>query len=137
MKQSPADTNFFLLLGALLTILFSSAAVRQFPGGWGENLFSLILVLALVIGAWSLHASHRWQWFLLGPAVSLAALSVVSRFLPWRGFDYLSLLLIVMLFLGMLRLTAGWVLFHGRVGWTPTAWLAPSPSICSWGWCGR
>ena len=70
---------------------------------------------ALLGGAWSLHASRQWQLFLLGPVILLAGLAVVGRFHPWSALDYLSLILIVMLFLGMLRITAGRVLFHGRV----------------------
>ena len=115
MKEPANESNFFLLLGSLLTILFSSAVVHQIPGTWGQNLFSLVLILALVGGIWSLHASRRWQLFLLGTVGLVAGLAVVSRFSAWLVFDYLSLLLMVLLFLGMLRLTAGRVLFHGRV----------------------
>ncbi len=116
MRPLSRENNFYYLCGALVTILFSSAVARQFPGTWGEDLFTLVIVAMLLLGTRSLDpdpARRRLLWALV---VLVLTFSVLNRFRASTVFDALTLGLLLLYFAVALRQAAGQVLFvRGRV----------------------
>ncbi len=114
MKHLSRENNFFYLCTALVTILFSSAVVRQFPGTWGEDLFTFFILASLLLGIKSLNTTLTWRRIIYGLLVVLLVLSVVSRFSKSELIDYLSLGLLLFFFSGALRSAWRQVLFVGE-----------------------
>jgi len=116
MKQLSRENNFYYLCVSLITILFSSAIIGQFPGTWGEDIFSLVIVFMLILSIKSLRADSVWRKSVWTLVSLLIILWVLNRTLiaPVLN-DYLSLLLLFFFFAGSLKIAWKQVLFVGKV----------------------
>ncbi len=115
MKRLSQENNFYYLCGALVALLFSSAAAGQFPGSWGQDLFSLAIVLMLLLSIRSLRITPTLRRVTQGMALALLLLTVVAHLRSSRFLDLLSLFLLFLFFASALRSAARLVLFVGRV----------------------
>ena len=115
MKQLSRENNFYYLCGALITILFSSAVIRQFPGSWGSNFFSLLIVLMLSLSIKSLHTGLAWRKVVWGLVALLVLLGVLGILTHAVVIDYLSLAVLLLFFAGSLNSAGRQVLFVGKV----------------------
>jgi len=115
MRQLSRENNFFYLCVALVVILFSSAVARQFPGTWGEDFFSLLIVLMLMLSIRSLDTTLPWRRAIYGLLLVLVLLGLLARFREFLLYDYLTLALLMLYFAGALRVTATRILFSGKV----------------------
>ena len=115
MKQLTRENNFYYLCVALVTILFSSALARQFPGTWGEDLFTLLIVAMLLLSIKSLDPTLTWRRMVYGLMGVLLVMTVINHFHESTFFDYLTLGLLMAYFYGALRSAAAQILFVGKV----------------------
>jgi len=115
IRQLSERNNFLYLLLALVALLFSSAVADDFPGGVGEDLFSVISVLMLAVGAKSLHTDVALRRIIYSFAVLLGTLTLMWRFYPSRWTALLILLILLFIFLGAFKLSMHKILFEGRV----------------------
>jgi len=113
MKRLTRENNFFYLCIALGVILFSSAMAREFPGTWGEDLFTLVIVAMLLLSIKSLDPDLTWRRLVYALMGLVLVLSVLNRFRASPLFDTLTLALLLIYFLAALRKAAVQVLFTG------------------------
>jgi len=111
MRQLDRRNNFFYLCFALVLLLFSSALARQFAGTWGEDLFSALIVLMLVLSLKSLHTHLAWRKVVWGLAILLALLGLLKPWVQERWMDYLGLAALFLFFAGSLVSAGRQVLF--------------------------
>ena len=115
LKQLNQENNFFYLCIALVGILFSSAVAREFPGTWGQTLFSLVIVAMMLLSVKSLHPPHPWRYLIHGLLLLLVLFSFLSRWWESRVIDSLALGLMMAFFVATFRHAATQIFFVGRV----------------------
>ena len=62
MKPISKQNNFLYLFFSLLIFLFSAAVVAEFPASIGEDIFSIVTMLMLIVSIKSLKTEKTWKW---------------------------------------------------------------------------
>jgi hypothetical protein len=106
------ENNFIYLTLALLLLLFASAVVAQYAGGYGQELITVSTVLMLIIGIFSIREERRWFYTGSGFAVAIVLIAIADNILEYIGLGYIHLLIM----LGFFSLTA---------------WLAMQQVLCA------
>jgi len=109
------ENNFIYLLLSLLTLLFSSAIADDFPGGIGEDIFSAVSVLMLIVGIKSLHLNIKIKRIVYLLALYLITLSLLWHLYPSKITTVLVLLALLFAFISAFKLSVKQILFEGRV----------------------
>ena len=115
LKHLSSKNNFIYLLLSLVALLFSSAIADDFPGGVGEDLFSLVSILMLIVGIKSLHQKVTLRRIAYSLAVTLGVLTLLWRLYPSKITAVLILLVFLLSFVSAFKLSVRQILFEGRV----------------------
>ncbi len=115
LRQIDTRNNFLYLLIALVAILFSSAIADDFPGGVGEDIFSLVSILMLIVGIKSLRREVSMQRIAYTLVAILGALTLLWRLYPSRITALLILVTFLLIFVSAFKLSVRQILFEGRV----------------------
>ena len=115
LRQIDTRNNFLYLLIALVAILFSSAVADDFPGSLGEDLFSLVSLLMLIVGIKSLRYDVSIRRIAYTLVVILGGLTLLWRFYPGRITALLILATFLLIFVSAFKLSVRQILFEGRV----------------------
>ena len=115
IRQLSERNNFLYLFMALTVLLFSSAVADDFPGGIGEDLFSVISILMLIVGAKSLHTEVDLRRIVYTFAILLGGVTLMWRVYPTSWTALLILLILLLVFLGAFKLSMRKILFEGKV----------------------
>ncbi|WP_457607062.1 potassium channel family protein [Nitratifractor sp.] len=107
--------NFLYLLGALTALLFSSAIADDLPEGIGEDLFSIISVVMLIVGIRSLRPDLAMKRIVYTMVGVLGLLTLIWRLYPSQWSALLILLVFLLIFVGAFKLSMHRILFEGRV----------------------
>ena len=89
MKKITQENNFAYLCVALIALLFSAAIVQEFPNTWGEEFFSLVLILMLVVSIKSVKTEMAWKGIVYVLTALLVILIVISKFFVFAAMPYL------------------------------------------------
>jgi len=114
-EQLSRKNNFLYLLLSLVALLFSSAVTDDFPEGFGEDLFSTVSVLMLIMGIKSLHIGMTLRRIVYTLAVLLGVFTMLWRFYPSQWTVLLILLVLLFSFVGAFKLAVRQILFEGEV----------------------
>ena len=101
-NKMTTENNFIYLTLALLLLLFASAVVEQYAGGYGQGLITAATVLMLIIGVFSIRSERHWFHTGLGFAATIVLIAIMESILEYAGLGYLHLLVM----LGFFSLTA-------------------------------
>ena len=101
-KTITTENNFIYLTLALLLLLFASAVIEQYAGGYGQGLITAATVLMLIIGVFSIRSERRWFRTGVGFAATIVLIAIVENILEYVGLGYIHLLVM----LGFFSLTA-------------------------------
>ncbi len=115
MKKISHENNFIYLCVALIALLFSAAILKEFPQTWGEDFFSLMPILMLVLSVKSLKAQSVWKGIVYVLIVLLVLFTVISKFFAFTAMPYLMLLLLLFFFMGSFQSAYKKILFEGKV----------------------
>ena len=115
LRQLSKKNNFLYLLLSLMALLFSSAVTDDFPGGIGEDLFSLVSILMLIVGIKSLHVDLTLRRIVYTLAALMGAGTLLWHFYPGRWTALLLLLILLFAFIGAFKLAVREILFEGKV----------------------
>ena len=96
------ENNFIYLTLALLLLLFASAVVEQYAGGYGQGLITAATVLMLIIGVFSIREERRWFHTGVGFTAAIVLVAIADNVLDFIGLGYIHLLVM----LGFFSLTA-------------------------------
>jgi len=100
MKQITKQNNFVYLFFSLVIFLFSAAVIVDFPGSVGDDIFSIVTILMLVVSLRSLKTERTWT----KAVYVLIAFSIFSialgRFFAHQYASYLILLTLLIFFTG-------------------------------------
>ena len=96
------ENSFIYLTLALLLLLFASAVVEQYAGGYGQGLITASTVLMLIIGVFSIRSERRWFNTGVGFTAAIVLIAVAENIMDHVGLGYVHLLIM----LGFFSLTA-------------------------------
>ena len=115
MKPISQKNNFIYLFFSLLIFLFSAAIMAEFPGSEGQDIFSLVTILMLVVSIKSLKTEKTWKWAVYALIVSFIILTALGKFIDHDFTVYLILVVLLMFFIGSFSVAAKQVLLVGDI----------------------
>lgn len=115
MKQITQKNNFVYLFFSLLIFLFSAAIMSEFPGTVGRDIFSVVTVLMLILSIKSLQTEKTWMWTVYALVVSFMILTGLGKIFDHQLNVYLSLVILLMFFIGSFSMAVKQVLFIGDI----------------------
>jgi len=115
MKQITQKNNFLYLFFSLLIFLFSAAIMSEFPGTVGQDIFSVVTVLMLLLSIKSLQTEKTWMWAVYTLAVFFVILTILGRVFDHQLNVYVTLFILLMFFIGSFSMAVKQVLFVGDI----------------------
>ncbi len=115
MKQITEKNNFVYLFFALLIFLFSAAIMSEFPDTIGQNIFSVVTILMLMLSIKSLKTDRTWIWTVYALAVFFVILAILGNIFDHQLNVYLTLIILLMFFMGSFSTAVKQVLFVGDI----------------------
>ncbi len=115
MKPISQKNNFIYLFFSLLIFLLSAAIMAEFPGSEGQDIFSLVTILMLVVSIKSLKTEKTWKWAVYALIVSFIILTALGKFIDHDFTVYLILVVLLMFFIGSFSVAAKQVLLVGDI----------------------
>ena len=115
MKQLTDKNNFLYLFFSLITLLFSATVVVEFPGGLGENIFSLVILIMLFVSIKSLNADQGWKWTAYVIIIFFVLLTLLDKFFSHQYAVYVILATLLIFFIRAFMVAAKQVLFVGDI----------------------
>ncbi len=115
MKNINQENNFAYLCVSLIALLFSAAIIHDFPNTWGEEFFSLVLVLMFAVSIKSVKTEMAWKGIVYVLIALLVILIVISKFFVFAAMPYLMLLLLLSFFIGSFSASYKKILLQGKV----------------------
>ena len=115
MKQLTEKNNFVYLFFSLIIFLFSAAVVVEFPGSVGEDIFSIVTMMMLIISIKSLKTERTWKWAIYTLIVFFVLLIALEKFFSHQFYVYLILVILLIFFIGSFASAAKQVLLVGDI----------------------
>lgn len=115
MKQITQQNNFVYLFFSLLIFLFSAAIMSEFPGTVGQDIFSIVTILMLMVSIKSLKTEKTWKWTVYALVLSFVILTVLGKMFDHHLNIYLILIILLMFFIGSFTTAAKQVLLVGDI----------------------
>jgi len=115
MKQLNEKNNFVYLFFSLIFLLFSAAVVGEIPGGYGEDIFSVITLLMLLASIKSINYNTTWTRTVYGVIVFFVIATILVRIFPHSFYIYFVLVSLLIFFIGAFYSAVKQVLFEGDI----------------------
>jgi len=115
MKQITQKNNFVYLFFSLLIFLFSAAIMSEFPGTIGQDIFSVVTLLMLLLSIKSLRTEKTWIWAVYAFVVFYVILTALGKVFDHQMNFYLTLLILLLFFIGSFVTAARQVLLVGDI----------------------
>jgi len=115
MKQLTQANNFVYLCGALIALLFSASLVQVFSGTWGEELFSLVSIVMLIVSMKSVHTDVTWKKIVYVLIFFLFVITFIAKMFNLSYIPYLNLIILLIFFIGSFWKAYKQILFVGKV----------------------
>ena len=115
MKQITQKNNFVYLFFSLLIFLFSAAIMSEFPGTTGQDIFSIVTILMLMVSIKSLKTERTWTWTVYALVLIFVILTVLGKMFDHQLNAYLTLIILLMFFIGSFSTAAKQVLLEGDI----------------------
>ena len=115
MKQITHKNNFIYLFFSLLIFLFSAAIMSEFPGTIGQDIFSVVTVLMLMLSIKSLNTEKTWIWAVYTLIVFYVISTALGKMFDHQLNVYMTLLILLMFFTGSFSVAVKQVLFVGDI----------------------
>lgn len=115
MKQITHKNNFIYLFFSLLIFLFSAAIMSEFPGTLGQDIFSVVTILMLMVSLKSINTEKTWIWTVYALVALFIILTVLGKMFDHQLNVYLSLAVLLLFFTGSFKTAARQVLLVGDI----------------------
>lgn len=115
MNKINNQNNFLYLFFSLIMFLFSAAVVVEFPDGLGEDIFSAVTVLMLVVSIKSLKTERTWRGAVYALIAVFVLFTVFGKFIDHQANVYLILITLLIFFIGSFSTAAKQVFLVGDI----------------------
>jgi len=115
MRPITKQNNFLYLFLSLIVFLFSAAVVAEYPGSIGEDIFSIVTMLMLIVSIKSLKSEKTWMWAVYALIALFIILTASEKFFEHHVTVYFTLAILLIFFIGSFMMAAKQVLFVGDI----------------------
>lgn len=115
MKSITNKNNFLYLFLSLIVFLFSAAVVAEYPGSTGEDIFSIVTMLMLIVSIKSLKTEKTWMWAVYTLIAFFIVLTALGKFFEHQAYVSWILVILLMFFMGSFSVAAKQVLLVGDI----------------------
>ncbi|PHS39637.1 MAG: transporter [Sulfurovum sp.] len=115
MKKITKQNNFVYLFFSLIIFLFSAAVTVDFPNSAGDDVFSIVTLLMLLLSLKSLQTERTWKRTVYGLIVFFVLLTALGKFFDHQLYVYLILITLLVFFIGSFLSAAKQVLTVGDI----------------------
>lgn len=115
MKPITDQNNFLYLFLSLIVFLFSAAVVAEYPGSIGEDIFSIVTMLMLIVSIKSLKSEKTWMWAVYALIALFILLTASAKFFEHQVTVYFTLAVLLIFFTGSFIMAAKQVLLVGDI----------------------
>ena len=115
MKVVTQSNNFVYLFWALVALLFSASLVQELSGTWGEEIFSFVILAMLILSIKSVRTDFAWKKIFYLLSLVFFILIVIAKFIHVSFLPNLTLLLMMIFFIGSFWAAYKQILFEGHV----------------------
>lgn len=115
MNQLTTKNNFVYLFFSLIIFLFSAAVVVEFPGGLGEDIFSIVTLIMLAVSMRSLKTERTWTWTVYALIAVFVLFTILGKLFGHGFYVYFILVTLLIFFIGSFSTAAKQVLFVGDI----------------------
>jgi len=115
MRPITNRNNFLYLFLSLIVFLFSAAVVAEYPGSIGEDIFSIVTMLMLIVSIKSLKSEKTWMWAVYALIALFIILTASEKFFEHHVTVYFTLAILLIFFIGSFMMAAKQVLFVGDI----------------------
>ncbi len=115
MKQLNNQNNFVYLFFSLIIFLFSAAVVVEFPDGLGENMFSVVTILMIIVSLKSLKPERTWKGAVYALIAFFVLMIVLGEIFDSQLYVYFILLTLLVFFTGSFLSAYKQVLYVGDI----------------------
>lgn len=115
MRAITNRNNFLYLFLSLIVFLFSAAVVAEYPGSIGEDIFSIVTMLMLIVSIKSLKSEKTWMWAVYALIALFIILTASEKFFEHHVTVYFTLAILLIFFIGSFMMAAKQVLFVGDI----------------------
>jgi len=115
MKQINKQNNFVYLFFSLVIFLFSASVTVDFPGSVGDDVFSIVTILMLLVSLRSLKTERTWTKSVYVLIAFFIFLTVLGKFFDHQYLAYVILVLLLIFFVGSFLSSVQEVLHVGDI----------------------
>jgi len=115
MNKISKNNNFVYLFIALVLLLFPSSVIFEFSEETGEDIFTIVTVLMILVSLKSLHTDKTWKWSVYLLSFVFVSLAIASKLFTSHILVILLLATLVIFFAGSFWVSARQVLFQGDI----------------------
>jgi len=115
MKRLSKQNNFIYLFFSLIILLASSAILGEFPASLGNDIFSFVILLMLVVSHKSVHTDATWKWTTYTIITVFILLTILTKFITHELSVYLILLTLLTFFVSAFMTSVKQILFVGDI----------------------
>ena len=115
MRPITKQNNFLYLFLSLIVFLFSAAVIADYPGSIGEDIFSIVTMLMLIVSIKSLKSEKTWMWAVYALIALFIILTASEKFFEHQVSVYFTLAILLIFFIGSFMMAAKQVLFVGDI----------------------
>lgn len=100
MKKISTENNFIYLFFALVTLLFSTALLKEVDIKWIHVLLDIIIFFVFLLSALSVKSNRSWTWTLYFLSFLILSLLFMHRFISLPVTEFLHLVILLFFFAG-------------------------------------
>lgn len=115
MKSITNKNNFLYLFLSLIVFLFSAAVVAEYPGSTGEDIFSIVTMLMLIVSIKSLKTEKTWMWAVYTLITFFIVFTALGKFFEHQAYVSWILVILLIFFMGSFSVAAKQVLLVGDI----------------------
>ena len=115
MKQITKKNNFVYLFFSLVIFLFSASVIIDFPGSVGDDIFSFVTILMLLVSLRSLKTERTWTKAVYVLIVFFILSTVLGKFFDHQSLGYIILVTLLISFTGSFTASVKQVLTVGDI----------------------
>ena len=115
MQSITKENNYTYLFISLVLFLFSTSFLMVLEGDMGENFFSVLIVVMLIVSIKSSNTERTWTWSIYGLIFIFVFLNIIEKFFSSQFYVYFTLLFLLTFFIGSFVTNIKQVLFVGDI----------------------
>lgn len=100
MNKISTENNFSYLFFSLVTLLFSTALLKEADSEWASILLDIIIFFVFILSTFSVKSNRKWMWAIFILSFLHLSLLFTHRFISLPVTEFLHLVILLFFFAG-------------------------------------